>query len=362
MKYDLILKGTVGWWDFNSDQVDNLLSRKEGQAVHVLIDSLGGLLSEGLSISSAFASHGNVHVHFRGMNASAATVASMGARRVTMDRSAMYLVHKSSYPILEWDSLNADALKAKAEEYMRRASDLEKMDCNIAMMYAGRCKKDVRDLAALMAEDRWLNSAEAVEWGFADEVTEDGAPVCLKASTATAMASAGIPVPENMPVEADGFLARMEQMLQRFFGKTGSAAREHAVTDSEDQEHASTNSAAENTMKKTYLKIAAALGMEQAEMESDADGFFVFDEGQTDALEQALSAKDALLAERDRTLADLQAAVERQQQAIAALQAKPEDEPEPVRAQADTDPAGDPLEAMHAAMRNAREMYEMLSK
>ena len=45
----------------------------------MLIDSLGGSLAMALSIVAAFRNHENVNVHFVGMNASAATIASLGA-------------------------------------------------------------------------------------------------------------------------------------------------------------------------------------------------------------------------------------------------------------------------------------------
>ena len=127
-KFDLKLKGTVGYWDFNKHTVDNLLDSKQDQEVNVLIDSLGGSVADALSISSAFANHGNVHVHYRGMNASAATISSMGAKHISIDASALYLVHKCSFVIFEWDALNADELLAKAEEYKKKAEDAEKID------------------------------------------------------------------------------------------------------------------------------------------------------------------------------------------------------------------------------------------
>ena len=60
-KYDLKLKGTVGYWNFNQHTVDEVLDDMHDQEVHVLIDSLGGMVKEALSISSAFSAHGNVH-------------------------------------------------------------------------------------------------------------------------------------------------------------------------------------------------------------------------------------------------------------------------------------------------------------
>ena len=369
MKYDLILKGTVGYWDFNSDQVDNLLAAKDGQEVNVLIDSLGGSLSEGLSISSAFRNHGKVHVHFRGMNASAATVAAMGAARVTMDKSAMFLVHKVSYLVLEWDLLNADALRAKAGDYMKQATDLEKMDLNIAMLYADRCKKDYKELLALMKEDKWLTSQEAVEWGFVDEATGEGKAVRLTASVATAMASEGIPVPQNLPIEADSFFVRLEQLFKKMFnkdnaGETGEPTALQAKDAGGDDRAPSNNQTNQNTnpMKKIFALIASVIGLAIAEMEADEQGRFALSEEQMDALEKHLKEMQDQAAEAQATIAELQEKNQAQAATIAALQQQPEPEPEPVK-----NTGGEPVRDrdeyadLYAAVEEARKMNDMLS-
>ena len=72
--YQLHLKGFVGGYDFDADYVDYILNKNKDSEVHVLIDSLGGRSNTALSIFSAFKRHGNVNVHFVGMNASAATI------------------------------------------------------------------------------------------------------------------------------------------------------------------------------------------------------------------------------------------------------------------------------------------------
>lgn len=72
--YHISVKGYVGGYDFDRSTVDRELAKNEGKQVNVLIDSLGGSLATGLSISAAFKNHGNVNVHFVGLNASAATI------------------------------------------------------------------------------------------------------------------------------------------------------------------------------------------------------------------------------------------------------------------------------------------------
>ena len=82
----------------------------------MLIDSLGGSLATALSIVASFRNHGNVHVHYVGMNASAATIASLSAKHVSIDSSAMYLVHKCSMEFFQWASANADKLRSIIKE------------------------------------------------------------------------------------------------------------------------------------------------------------------------------------------------------------------------------------------------------
>ena len=83
--YNLHLKGYVGDWDFDADYVDYVLAKNADSEVNVLIDSLGGSLATALSIVAAFRNHGNVDVHFVGMSASAATLASLRAKHISID-------------------------------------------------------------------------------------------------------------------------------------------------------------------------------------------------------------------------------------------------------------------------------------
>ena len=220
--YHMHLKGYVGGWDFDAGYVDYILNKYKDQQVDVLIDSLGGSLATALSIVAAFRRHGNVHVHFVGMNASAATIASMGAKQITIDSSAMYLVHKCSFEFFKWTTANADKLEDIIKEANKMKSDLEKMDANIAALYADRCKKPKDDMMALMKVGGWLTAKEAEEWGFIDEVTdfEEDQPPVINDSIAADMMASGIPVPVQVAKNMErrkGFFARIMDTFAKMF-------------------------------------------------------------------------------------------------------------------------------------------------
>lgn len=296
--YHLHLKGSVGSWNFSADMVSYVLDRHKDSEVHVLIDSLGGDVATALSISSLFSLHGNVHCHFIGMNASAATIAAMGAKRITIDADALFLVHKCMVFVLEWDYLNADELAAHIAELEKLKKDNETIDGCIAGTYAKRCKKPKDDLLGLMKEGAWLTARQALEWGFVDEITnlpEDEKPV-LTDSVASVIADAGIPMPP-IDVKKGSFL---ERLFNLFSSKPAAGGDKPVAAQSNV------------VMAKTFAKIAALLGVAVAV----ADGSVALSEEQADMIESALDSREneinslkSKIQEKDDTIASLEAKV-----------------------------------------------------
>lgn len=283
-QYQLHLKGYVGSWDFDSSYVDYVLSQNEGKEVAVLIDSPGGQLSTALSISAAFRRHGNVCAHFVGMNASAATIASMGARRITMDSSAMYLVHQCALPFFEYGSLNATGMEQLIESLAKAKTDLEKMDANVASMYAARCRKEPSALLALMKTGGWLSAKEALDWGFVDELTDfddEAAPV-LTASLAADFQAYGIPLP-NVPqpakaVAEDGFFQRLAQTIASVF-KSSQPISQHNLP---------------RPMNKVFKNICKSLAIDALPC---TEGCVQLSDEQADTVECALQAGNDMIAQ-----------------------------------------------------------------
>ena len=284
-QYNLHLKGFVGGADFDRDFVDFILAKNDGKEVKVLIDSLGGNLATALSIASAFSNHGSVSVHFVGMNASAATIASLGAKHISIDRNAMYLVHKCSSSFFEWGSLNADQFRTLIANCEKAAADLDKLDVNIASMYASKCRKSTRSLLDLMHVGGWLSAKEALEWGFVDEITDiasEPAPK-LTDNVASAMAAAGIPLP-NIPIEDK------ESAMRAFFDRLSSFFANKPKSHTK--------------MNKIYNSVCKLLAVDSITL---TDGKASLTDEQLNAIETALSLKTAAITELEEQVAALKA-------------------------------------------------------
>ena len=216
--FHIFLKGEVGsryLGNFTSDMVNFILDKYKDTEVHVLINSLGGYTHEGLAISSLFKIHGNVHVHFIGESASAATIAAMGAKKITIDADAAFLVHRCSSIVFAWDYMNADQLDEHIKQLEKQKEDQQTLDTIVAGLYARRCKKSKEELLQLMSKDTWLTAREALKWGFVDEITdddEDKEP--LTESTVAAMSSAGMPLPPGYKGKKGSLFNRLLEFLR----------------------------------------------------------------------------------------------------------------------------------------------------
>lgn len=299
--YQISLKGYVGGYDFDRATVDKELAKNEGKQVNVLIDSLGGSLATGLSISAAFKNHGNVNVHFVGLNASAATIASLGAAHISIDAGAMYLVHQCSMALFsalqsafgdnEWGSLNSAQFATLIADCEKIKADLDKLDLNCAQLYAARCKRKTEDLLALMKVGGWLTAKEALDWGFVDEITDlaDEPAPKLTDALASAMASEGMPIP-NIPLsESD-----KESAFAKFIAALTSLFSAKAERQADNKPFTNPITTA---MIKTYTFLSAIMADKPLTVK---DGAATVTVAQLDAIEDALAEKDRLCTSRNR--------------------------------------------------------------
>lgn len=336
MNYLLKLKGYVGGYAFDADYVDYRLSQNKDKEVHILIDSLGGDVGAALSIAKCFRDHGNVTVHFSGLNASAATIASLGAKHIAIDSNAMYLVHKVSTLVASWASMNADQLSAYIENLDKEKKNLEKFDLNVASMYAAKCKKKKEALLSLMKEGAWLTAEEALEWGFVDEIAtiENAQEPKLSASMAASLTAEGLPLPP-VEMEQDG-----SRGFADFFGRLAAlfASKKQKIN------------TIPSIMKKVYTNICKLLN--QQEFTAD-DGKITVTDVQMQSIEDEMARLQNENAQLTADLADRDAQ-------LAELRKKPAEETRQVNGNGGGAPSESPLKEYADNARQAEELYNLI--
>lgn len=173
-KYDFEITGDIGY-GFGSKHYVTMRLRdfKDKRPCEVRVNSLGGSVDDALDIVARFRDHGDVTCHMRGMNASAATILAMGAKKVTMERSGLMLIHNCRGFVWELGFMNTDELKEAIGRLKEKTSNQDKIDRVIASLYAAKCKKTTDELKKLMDKGGWLSADECLELGLVDELVDD---------------------------------------------------------------------------------------------------------------------------------------------------------------------------------------------
>jgi HK97 family phage major capsid protein len=126
------------------------------------VNSPGGDVFEGSAIYDLIKqSETPVDVVVDGICASAAFTIMCAARRIEVGEAAMLMLHNSR-----------GGAFGEADDMRHTAEILDKINVQMAEIYAKRCGKSVEDVRAMMDAETWLTPAEAVEHGFADAICE----------------------------------------------------------------------------------------------------------------------------------------------------------------------------------------------
>jgi len=139
-------------------------------AVHVIVNSFGGSLRDGISImDEIYKFQGDVETYIEGMTASSGSIIPQGAKKGKrkMSKNALLLIHQVMLPVCEWLNQN------KADIYLK---DLQKTSDHVAGIYADRSGKDKQYFIDLMNQANgdgvWLTADEALEHGLIDEIVD----------------------------------------------------------------------------------------------------------------------------------------------------------------------------------------------
>ncbi len=130
----------------------------------LLINSPGGEVWDGLAILNTLRKHpARVVAIVEGIAASAASFIAAGCDEMVMAGNSEVYIHNA------WGYASGDA-----DDMRAAAEDLERLDRNIAAIYAEKSGQTVDYWLAEMPRDRFMSAEEAVESGLADRIEGDG--------------------------------------------------------------------------------------------------------------------------------------------------------------------------------------------
>lgn len=155
------------WW---GDEVtprqfsDDLKALGEVNEIDVRINSGGGDVFAAQAINSLLRSHkATINVYVDGIAASAATIVAMAGDKIYIPSSAMMMIHNPLVTL--WGMYNK-------QDFENMTEVLDKVKDSIINAYVVKTGKDKQELSEIMDNETWLTGVEAVEQGFADELTD----------------------------------------------------------------------------------------------------------------------------------------------------------------------------------------------
>lgn len=157
-KVVLTAYGVIGW-EIDPTEISRTLHRHRNSRIELRLHSPGGYTSDASAIGAAIRRHGDVHVVVDGLAASAASLIAMSARSVTMSADAEMMIHRP------WVFAVGEA-----EDLRKSADHLDSVEDRMVARYVARTGLEEATIREMLAAETWMSAAEAVEFGFADEV------------------------------------------------------------------------------------------------------------------------------------------------------------------------------------------------
>ena len=160
-----------GFFGVSADDIIQRLDKSNPQKLHVLIDSPGGFVKQGMTLYSDFRGRVEngveVSTEARGLVASAAVLPFVAGDDRTMGDGAMLMIHNVwSFFFAIGDASEIETSAKKSVKAMNALTD------NTASIIAKRTSNKANAVAEWMNDETWFDAEEAVENGFAVSVMD----------------------------------------------------------------------------------------------------------------------------------------------------------------------------------------------
>ena len=160
---EVLLYDEIGAWGITAQQfAKDLKAMGDLSRIDLRVHSPGGDVFEGTAIYNLLKHHpARVEGYVDGLAASMATVILMACDTVYIPENGLMMIHKP------WGITGGDA-----DDMRRYVELLDKIEDTMVMAYASKTGKGPEEIKSLLKEETWMTGREAVEAGFADQITE----------------------------------------------------------------------------------------------------------------------------------------------------------------------------------------------
>lgn len=151
------------FWGVSADEFASQIADLDVDNLTVRLNSPGGIAYDGVAIYNSLKDHpAAVTIVVDGLAASAASVIAMAGDMIVMNPHSEMMIH------------NARGLVIGGADDMRSYADhLQRLNDNMASLYAERAGGDVADWQDAMNAETWYSPQEAVDAGLADKLGRD---------------------------------------------------------------------------------------------------------------------------------------------------------------------------------------------
>jgi len=154
--------GEIGYEVSAKEFSKELKSLGDVDNISVIINSPGGSVPEGSGVYSALRKHpANVHVSIEGIALSMGSVISQAGDTVSIADNAVFMMH-----------MPMSGVYGNPNDMRKQADVLEKFAHGIKSSYMKKSGRTEEEITALLEEETWFTAQEAVDAGFADEVSD----------------------------------------------------------------------------------------------------------------------------------------------------------------------------------------------
>lgn len=172
--YDMIVDSQeeADWWGGVAPETFvKALNALDAPTIHLRVKSPGGSVFAARAMEQAIREHDSrIVTHVDGLAASAASFLILPSDEIIMAPGSFLMIHKA------WTIAFGNA-----DDFRKTSGLLDQIDVSLVKSYAAKTGQDPEEIAAMMAAETWIESASAVELGFADKVAEDTKAKALSA-------------------------------------------------------------------------------------------------------------------------------------------------------------------------------------